>query len=159
MCLEPKIFRPEINSSVYVHQFTLPPSASRPGPSISVCRYLLALLPSLSHFLLVFHFLAIYCIVSEIKRYIGRKRKFFIPFPFNLHDHLKLLKFISKIFTNCPIRWAITRCKIFFHFPSYMATPMVKTVAIIFALLWPRDVRRPSVCLGICHVRIFCQNE
>jgi len=37
----------KIYSTVYVHQFTSPPSASRSGPSISVCRYLLALLSPL----------------------------------------------------------------------------------------------------------------
>jgi len=46
--------------------------------------------------------IAISCIVSEIKRDrpIRKKRQLFIPPSFNLHDHLEILKILTKILTQ-----------------------------------------------------------
>jgi len=43
--------------------------------------------------------MALYCIVSEIERDIGRKMPIF-KYPFLLIDHLKPLEFLSKILTQ-----------------------------------------------------------
>jgi len=56
--------------------------------------------------------MAVSCTVCEIKRIMVEKRPFFIPLPFNLHDHLEPFKFLLQNYnTNCPSPRAIRWCK------------------------------------------------